>query len=179
MLCSRIRGAGLLVSSLRRTAPVTRSHSSRKLFGESCKDFWIKYKRLIPAGFGLARWTVADMGVHISAANTNKPIGTFTDFWLDQSPMALRSTISAEIDDASIQNIWSQLPSRRTFTEATGPSASNYGKTHCPRGHAYTPENTYRRSKSRECRTCWAITKRNRKMRKAGLCFTPGREASE
>jgi hypothetical protein len=33
----------------------------------------------------------------------------------------------------------------------------NAAKTHCPRGHEYTPENTYRnpgKANSRDCRTC-------------------------
>lgn len=34
-------------------------------------------------------------------------------------------------------------------------TARNAAKTHCPRGHAYTAENTYVRPRgSRECRTC-------------------------
>jgi len=37
------------------------------------------------------------------------------------------------------------------------PQAKNRLKTHCPKGHEYTPENTYiRPSKNwRECRACW------------------------
>lgn len=27
-------------------------------------------------------------------------------------------------------------------------------RTHCPRGHEYTPENTYRRNRGRQCRQC-------------------------
>lgn len=33
-------------------------------------------------------------------------------------------------------------------------SAINARKTHCIRGHEFTPENTYRSSKGRTCRTC-------------------------
>lgn len=41
----------------------------------------------------------------------------------------------------------------------------NAAKTHCPRGHEYTPENTYLRIKpkgltARECRTCRGMTGR-------------------
>ncbi len=35
-----------------------------------------------------------------------------------------------------------------------GPTAQNARKTHCPRGHAYTLENTVYRGKGRWCRTC-------------------------
>ena len=36
-----------------------------------------------------------------------------------------------------------------------GPSARNARVTHCPRGHPYDEENTYRRSDGgRDCRTC-------------------------
>lgn len=36
------------------------------------------------------------------------------------------------------------------------PAALNAHKTHCPRGHAYTPDNTLivNRGRSRRCRTC-------------------------
>ncbi len=30
-------------------------------------------------------------------------------------------------------------------------------KTHCPRGHEYTPENTYIGTNGRECKSCWKI----------------------
>ncbi len=33
-------------------------------------------------------------------------------------------------------------------------------KTHCKRGHAYTPENTYERRGARECRACWKERRR-------------------
>jgi len=38
----------------------------------------------------------------------------------------------------------------------TRPGRNNSLKTHCPRGHEYTPENTYRYGdrKRRNCRTC-------------------------
>jgi len=35
-----------------------------------------------------------------------------------------------------------------------GPSAANARKTHCPQGHEYTDENTYRSGGRRTCRTC-------------------------
>ncbi len=39
-----------------------------------------------------------------------------------------------------------------------GPTALNAAKTHCKRGHEFTPENTYYRRDSanglRQCRTC-------------------------
>lgn len=47
--------------------------------------------------------------------------------------------------------------------------AQNRAKTHCPRGHEYTPENTYYRSgngtqrRGRNCRACGAIVTRRRK----------------
>src|SRR5688572_14187578 len=36
----------------------------------------------------------------------------------------------------------------------SGPGAGNAIKTHCPRGHAYTPMNTYVYMNRRNCRTC-------------------------
>ena len=36
----------------------------------------------------------------------------------------------------------------------TIPSTSNATKTHCLRGHEFTPENTYHDRKGRQCKTC-------------------------
>jgi len=39
----------------------------------------------------------------------------------------------------------------------------NKAKTHCPQGHEYTPENTYRFRTSRQCVTCRGEREANRK----------------
>lgn len=39
-----------------------------------------------------------------------------------------------------------------------GPTAKNHLKTHCPRGHAYTAENTHvTPNGGRSCKACWPI----------------------
>lgn len=40
-------------------------------------------------------------------------------------------------------------------------------KTHCPRDHEYTPENTYMQNGARVCRTCKRIRKREYDIRRA------------
>lgn len=46
-----------------------------------------------------------------------------------------------------------------------GITAKNTEKTHCPKGHEYTPENTYLyKGKHRHCRTC--VNERNKAWRK-------------
>lgn len=45
---------------------------------------------------------------------------------------------------------------RENTMRGTGPTATNARKTVCKRGHPYTPENTYRSAKGRECRVCRA-----------------------
>lgn len=48
-----------------------------------------------------------------------------------------------------------------------GPPAQNARKTHCKRGHEFTPENTRIRSGGRrECRTCMRVQLREQKRRK-------------
>jgi hypothetical protein len=41
----------------------------------------------------------------------------------------------------------------------------NRAKTHCPRGHEYTPENTYIRKKMRHCKACCRLKARKRRTR--------------
>lgn len=44
---------------------------------------------------------------------------------------------------------------RENVLRGQGPSAANAIKTHCPKGHAYTEDNTYVNPRgSRVCRTC-------------------------
>lgn len=43
---------------------------------------------------------------------------------------------------------------RENVLRGVGPTAQNARKTHCKRGHEFTPENTYIRPGGRECRAC-------------------------
>lgn len=44
---------------------------------------------------------------------------------------------------------------RENTMRSAGPSAVNARKTHCPRGHEYSPENTYRTPEGgRHCKAC-------------------------
>jgi hypothetical protein len=44
---------------------------------------------------------------------------------------------------------------RENILRGTGASARNVDKTHCPKGHPYTDDNTYRaKGHGRECRAC-------------------------
>lgn len=53
---------------------------------------------------------------------------------------------------------------RVNIARGVGQSVLNAAKTHCPKGHEFTPENTYVRPtgkhRSRECRTCMAARPR-------------------
>lgn len=48
------------------------------------------------------------------------------------------------------------VTTRENTLRGVGPTASNAAKTHCKRGHEFTPENTYERPSKpgRECLTC-------------------------
>lgn len=46
------------------------------------------------------------------------------------------------------------VPSAVNTLRGNNPLAKNARKTHCKRGHKFTPENTYRSRKGRECLTC-------------------------
>lgn len=66
-----------------------------------------------------------------------------------------------------------QVTTRENLLRGVGASAKNAKKTHCPRGHEYTSENTYIRKDngSRRCFTClrlqW-VTQRLASKRKNG-----------
>lgn len=47
-----------------------------------------------------------------------------------------------------------QVTSRQNTLRGTSPSAVNAGKTHCQRGHEFTPENTRTYRGHRYCRAC-------------------------
>lgn len=50
------------------------------------------------------------------------------------------------------------------WTESYGSGAHQKSRTHCPKGHEYTPENTYRQPSApnkRKCRTCAVEYNRN------------------
>jgi hypothetical protein len=58
---------------------------------------------------------------------------------------------------------------RMNTLRGIGPTAVNARKTHCPQGHEYSPENTYRYRSWRRCRACHLAKKRARRERmKAG-----------
>ena len=46
---------------------------------------------------------------------------------------------------------------RKDDPRAGGPGVHNKVKTHCPRNHEYTPENTYVNSGKRQCKVCARI----------------------
>lgn len=52
---------------------------------------------------------------------------------------------------------------RENTLRGVGLQAKNARKTHCFRGHEFTPENTYPHPKGRNCRTCRREASRRRK----------------
>ena len=49
-------------------------------------------------------------------------------------------------------------PRQNTLRSPVAKAAVNATKTHCPQGHEYTPENTYRVAKrSRQCKECTRV----------------------
>lgn len=55
------------------------------------------------------------------------------------------------------------VTNRENSLRGIGPTAINAAKTHCKRGHEFTPENTYRDAKGRMCRACKKLTDQRRK----------------
>lgn len=46
------------------------------------------------------------------------------------------------------------VTNRENVLRGTSPNAENARRTHCKRGHEFTPENTYKLGSRRGCRTC-------------------------
>jgi HNH endonuclease len=58
---------------------------------------------------------------------------------------------------------------RENLLRGVGITAINAAKTHCPRGHEYTEENTYiSKRNQRTCRTCARELQRERRRRQRG-----------
>lgn len=53
-----------------------------------------------------------------------------------------------------------QITNRENILCGNGATARNARKSQCVNGHEYTPENTYRDSRGRRCRTCRSIKKK-------------------
>lgn len=61
-----------------------------------------------------------------------------------------------------------QVTHRENILRGGGMAAKNAAKTHCKRGHEFTPENTYVHGKAhyRRCKKCRSITNRRHYLRK-------------
>ena len=59
------------------------------------------------------------------------------------------------------------VTTRENTRRGIGPSAINARKTHCPKGHEYTPDNTRVYRRKRHCRQCNVL--RERQIRRLGM----------
>lgn len=74
------------------------------------------------------------------------------------------------------------VTSRENVRRGIGPTAINRRKTHCPQGHAYTPENTRRKAKrgdlvERFCRECQRL--RNERILASKACRVCGKPVQQ
>lgn len=53
---------------------------------------------------------------------------------------------------------------RENLLRGEGPAGKHARQTHCKRGHAFTPENTYTTTGHRVCRTCKVAETRQRRL---------------
>jgi hypothetical protein len=61
---------------------------------------------------------------------------------------------------------------RENIATSSAPSVLNGQKTHCKRGHEFTPENTYVNAYGRKCRACAAAYQRELRLRRKALAET-------
>ncbi|MEL7978352.1 hypothetical protein AAG589_20975 [Isoptericola sp. F-RaC21] len=90
--------------------------------------------------------TEARMRAHFAARKTPPPLGPCS---VDECDRPRRSR------GAELCALHHQRMSRHGTLERSLPGQNQRAKTHCPKGHPYTPENTYRFADGRRrCRRC-------------------------
>jgi hypothetical protein len=110
-------------------------------------DCWIWVGARTPLGYGQFRDKGRTVYAHRWAfENANGPIPTgLTLDHLCRNP--------ACVNPAHLEAVTHRINMRR----GVGFSGVNARKTHCPRGHEYTPENTKWFKGGRTCRTCYLV----------------------
>lgn len=71
----------------------------------------------------------------------------------------------------AVRNLTYGTPSENNFDRVRHGTHPNANKTHCPRGHVYSPENTYYSPgrTNRNCRTCIRGRQQRQALRAAGI----------
>ena len=57
------------------------------------------------------------------------------------------------------------VTNKENVLRGIAPTAVNAKKTHCQKGHEYSPENTYYDGKGRQCRTCRRLRQRESRLK--------------
>lgn len=116
-------------------------------------DCWIWHGKQTAQGYGHYRLAGTDVLAHhfaYSAVHGPIPPGWHRDH-LCRQPLC--------VHPAHLEPVTPRV----NILRGNSPPARNAHKTHCPRGHAYTPDNTiWRNERHRWCRTCKRETDRRR-----------------
>lgn len=80
------------------------------------------------------------------------------------APLQVRHLNGNKLDSRLVNLAWG-TPSENIYDKHAHGTDHQLNKTHCPQGHAYTPDNTYcppaRKGAARYCRTCMRIRSSN------------------
>jgi len=120
---------------------------------------WLWTASLTKGGYGQLHVVGMDCLAHRAAyAEVKGPIGDGLD--LDHLCRVRRCVNPDHVEP---------VPRPVNVRRGNGYSGLNARKTHCARGHAYSPENTYTGRGHRECRACNRERARERWERKRGV----------
>lgn len=151
---ARLRRHGELEPNIRR---VTVGTDEERFWAkvEKTDDCWLWKAADNGVGYGVFRLNSRQVLAHRVAyqwANGPIPVGLTLDH-LCRTPRCVRPSHLEAVTQGE------------NTLRGTSPMAMNARKTHCLRGHEFTPENTYTWNGGRECRACNRIRDARRKRR--------------
>ncbi|MFE9372297.1 HNH endonuclease [Streptomyces sp. NPDC006711] len=148
----------------------TRDRIQAHSIPDIASDCWIWQKALDRDGYGVIQATKRDSAHRVAYLAFIGPIPE--GLVLDHTCHSMDTTCPGGSDCLHRRCVnpahLEPVPPGENTQRGVSPSALNARKTHCHRGHKFTPENTYARPDGRACRACQNAACAEYKRRKKG-----------